>query len=716
MSDFPELVANMARRDPDSLDRLTSISQLTGADYLGQIARWLRETLGVFAVLIGELSGARVGVIEVHGFDSREPVDGVDNYELVVSPCQDLVDHAEPVYITHDAQSRFPDDIIFQQNDISSYAGLPLFGQDNRVIGLICVFDDRPMTEPLTVLQTLEWFSGRIANELVGLRSLRNVMGSVGWMAASPDELFWRMTKHLSSVLQVSTALVTEWSENDTFTVTALWHMGERLENYEGMIGKLCDTPSGALGERDQIFIRAGLREAFANMTIAHELSLESYLGVALRSRDGKVIGNISLAHTRCMDKQIPQSYVLPLYATRAAAELERKRGDQERLQMQQALLAKRKLESLGLMAGAIAHDFNNLLVSILGNSSLASDTLAVDDPARAHIDKVETAAVRAGEMVGRLLDYAGRKPEHTQPTSLSELVDEASQLIALSQHPRANVNYDLERGLPMTSVDPAQLQQVVVNLVLNGVEALQGEAGIVAVGTSLVELDDAASDGFICGKGLAAGPYLMLEVRDDGVGIDQERVDRIFDPFYTSKRSGRGLGLAAVRGFVTSHDGGLSIDTRPGRGTCVRVYLACSDATGESPEAEPKVTVHSLHSPVLVIDDEEVVRSVTVALLESSGHRAVACAGGEEALDRMRQGEAFSVALVDVSMPGLDGWETVDRLRQLDPALPVVIMSGYVRSDELAELAEKRQAMYLHKPFRRADVEHCLQRLATVD
>jgi PAS domain S-box-containing protein len=251
-----------------------------------------------------------------------------------------------------------------------------------------------------------------------------------------------------------------------------------------------------------------------------------------------------------------------------------------ERKQAEEALRQTQKLESLGVLAGGIAHDFNNLLTSILGNCSLSAMTLAGDSPVQAYLRQIEQASLRAADLTRQMLAYAGSARTARALVDMNLLLLGMKDLLTARGYPGVELGFELEPQLPGVLGDPDQLQQLVLNLATNGWEAI-GELGrgTVTLATGLRELDGSPQDGSGPGLPLPPGRYVLLEVRDTGCGMATDQLERIFDPFYTTKFIGRGLGLPAVLGIVRGLGGGIRVQSEPGRGSGVRVLLPAAAA-----------------------------------------------------------------------------------------------------------------------------------------
>jgi signal transduction histidine kinase/CheY-like chemotaxis protein len=416
------------------------------------------------------------------------------------------------------------------------------------------------------------------------------------------------------------------------------------------------------------------LRDALAG-ELRHHTELEAARQELTRHADELAIANARLTREK---------------ADREAAEEARRAIEAKVLEVQ-------KLESLGVLAGGIAHDFNNLLVAIMGNAGLALLDLPDDSPARSSIADVEVAGRRAGELARQMLAYSGRSRGKFEPVDLGELVNE---LLALLQVPIGR-GVDLRIHLPSSPLvvdgDAAQLRQVVMNLVINAADAVE-RAGTVTIRTQLLHATGEYLADVHPEAGLDPGPFASLEVADTGIGMEPTTRDRIFDPFFTTKDTGRGLGLAAVRGIVNAHGGAIRVYSELGRGTTFRILLPIS-ASIPIPVPEADADWHG-DGRALVVDDDPGVRRVASRMLGSFGLSVRAVESGQEALDALaEQSDAFDVVLLDLTMPAMDGPETFERIRQLRPSLPVVMMSGY-HEDELRPDLDARISGFIQKPF----------------
>jgi PAS domain S-box-containing protein len=373
-----------------------------------------------------------------------------------------------------------------------------------------------------------------------------------------------------------------------------------------------------------------------------------------------------------------------------------------ERKRFQERFQQTQKLESLGLLAGGIAHDFNNLLTGIIGNTSIMLDDIAPGNPMRASLQDVASAAGRASALTQQLLAYAGKGRFVVEPLDLSALVRETSNLIKTSIPMTVELRLQLPNDLPAIEGDASQIQQLVMNLVLNGAEAIgEDQTGVVAVTTGIQRVTDAYIQQILGGQEILAGNYVSLDVSDTGCGMNEATVARIFDPFFTTKFAGRGLGLAAATGIVRGHKGILKVHSVPGKGSSFRVLFPASEGQPISGRCDFDEKDLKGSGTILVIDDEEVVRRAARSALEHYGYTVILAENGKDGLELLNNLDyAVDLVVLDMTMPGMSGEETLDHLRAIRRALPVVLSSGYNEAEAMRTLTAKGLAGFVKKPY----------------
>ncbi len=374
-----------------------------------------------------------------------------------------------------------------------------------------------------------------------------------------------------------------------------------------------------------------------------------------------------------------------------------------ESRRLESKLVESAKLESLGILAGGIAHDFNNLLTGILGNASLARLELPPASLGQPMIDQIELAARRAADLCKQMLAYSGKGRFVIQRLDLNKLIEDTTHLLQISIAKNCVLRFNLAPGLPAVSADATQLRQVIMNLVINASEAIASRSGVLAVSTGVARVDEEYLRGFRPDASPAPGDYVFIEVSDNGCGMDADTLPKIFDPFFTTKFTGRGLGLAAVLGIVRGHKGGLKVYSEVGKGTTFKLFFpvatgAAQDSTPPFPSATPE---YRGAGPVLVVDDEETVRTVAARMLERLGFSVVLASDGREAMEKFRATPThFTFVLLDLTMPHLDGEETFRQMRLIRPGVRVILTSGFNRQEAVTRFTGKGLAGFIQKPF----------------
>ncbi len=378
-------------------------------------------------------------------------------------------------------------------------------------------------------------------------------------------------------------------------------------------------------------------------------------------------------------------------------------------------LLEAQKLESIGVLAGGIAHDFNNLLTMILGNAHLARADLPPDAPAQPALQQIEQATQRAAELTAQMLAYAGKGRFVSGPVEVTALVEANLRLLQAALPVGARLDLDLAGPLPAIEGDPTQLRQVLLVLVTNAGEALPGGKGTVTVRTGVEDLDRAYLLGTTLPPSLREGRYVYLEVADTGPGITPEVQARMFEPFYSTKFSGRGLGLAAALGITRSHHGSIRVESAPGRGTRMRVLLPVSPAPVRPRPGGGAAAAEVRPARVLIVDDEEDVLRLLRTFLERAGYEVDTAATGGDAVARVRaQPQAFAAVVLDLTMPGMTGDEALGEIRRVNPEVPVILTSGYSEEEVVRRCAGLAFSAFLPKPYLPAELIEEVRRATT--
>ncbi len=378
-------------------------------------------------------------------------------------------------------------------------------------------------------------------------------------------------------------------------------------------------------------------------------------------------------------------------------------REEQDKL-MQKHLEQTQRLESLGVLAGGIAHDFNNLLMAILGHADIALLKLPQLSSARENLENIKTTSLRAADLCKQILAYSGQGKVVEEELSINYLVHEMIQMIQTSISKNCHLDLKLDEQLPMMVGDYSQMQQILMNFVINASDAFDGSTGNITIATTSMQFSyNDFSDDFVI-KPPSPGNFVILEVSDNGPGMDKETLDRIFEPFFTTKFTGRGLGLSAVLGIVKSHNGGLRVNSTPDQGTTFTVFFPASTTNRtEDPAQMEKVETMNvqLASKVLLVDDEEMVLDVCKNLLEIVGAEVLTARDGIEAIEVYKENQNdIDLVILDLTMPKMDGKEAFRILRQLNPEAKIVLASGYAEETLVTQLGGEEPSGVLSKPY----------------
>lgn len=373
----------------------------------------------------------------------------------------------------------------------------------------------------------------------------------------------------------------------------------------------------------------------------------------------------------------------------------------------QETLLHAQKIESLGILAGGVAHDFNNLLVALMGQSSLALAKLPPDSASQIHLEKTIKVAEQATELTQQLLAYSGKGSFTMKAVNLNDLIHENSHLIDVAIPKTITLSLDLYDDLPDIEADLGQMQQIVMNLILNAVEAIPNHGTVwITTGMQKIEANDETFSQQL-DTPLTAGHYAYLRVADDGIGMNGETLTRLFDPFYTTKFTGRGLGLAAVLGIVRGHRGGILVSSNVGKGTVFHLLFPTAKTAVSTPQQPIPVTTPA-SSPasnknhlILLIDDEYHVREAVTDILEMEDIKVLSAANGQTGIDLyLKRKDEIDLILLDLSMPGLSGHETFVKLRKIDETVKVILSSGFSKEEVHQQFAGEDVADFLSKPY----------------
>lgn len=645
--------------------------------FFGWLTAQLAQRFQPDLVLVGDSVGAEhdeVQVLSARGRTSEVPA---FRYDLRGTPCAQLF-HRDGCVFEAGVADRFPDDHFLRENGIEAYAGIPLV-DDHRSLGLIALLFGRPLDagEVEAVQTELEVWRERATAELVRRRADRDVRDLVEIAEQTGAETCWSISEAVARMLGLRGAFVARATPEGRLFAPALVVGGER-------------RPDVALGDLElqavDAFAPDRAAERLPQFEAIRELGARAFWIRTIRDAEGEVVGAAGLLHHRPIHVDPGGRPTVQAFLARARAELLRERAEEQRRATEIRLWATQRRESLGLMAGGMAHDFNNLLVGVLGNAELLwSDTRS--ECAR----DIVQAAERAAELCRQMLAYAGRSPGQKTVVDLGASVRESVAMLRSSNPPGCRVELDLPDAPVFVEAIPAQLGQIVLNLVTNAREALPPEGGRVAIDLSR--------------RATEAGAVAALRVADDGRGMDEATRSRIFEPFFSTKETGHGLGLAAVDGIVRSFRGALRVTSEAGRGTTFEVELPLAatpeDSADDPWDEAPTPARDPACGRLLLVDDDALVRETLERILRREGFEVVVAESGADALRAAQAaGPAFDLLIVDLTMPDLDGPAALRGLRGLTDA-PALVVSGFGEHQTLKRFDGLGVRGVLSKPFR---------------
>lgn len=439
----------------------------------------------------------------------------------------------------------------------------------------------------------------------------------------------------------------------------------------------------------------------------------EGYSSVALVPIRNKehIIGLIQFNDRRTGCFNVDTVEQLEEIAAHLGAALMRKQAEEEKLAIEKQFLQAQKLESLGVLAGGIAHDFNNILAVIVGHCSLA--TLNPQSGGK-HIQVIEQAVERAAELCRQMLSYAGKAQVVESTVDVKILVDEMIKMLRTTINKNVLLTYEGAIGLPTIIGDASQIRQIVMNLIINAADAIGEVHGEIRVALQRLQLSGNPAEKDHQGVTIKPGWYVLLEVSDNGCGMTDETRQRIFEPFYTTKFTGRGLGMSAVLGIIKAHGGALQLVSALGAGTTFKVYLPVqsNEVLLEGAGNPDAVESWHGHGTILLVEDEVLISQVASELLGKLGFRVIVASNGREAIELFQKNKSdIDLVVTDLGMPVLDGYGLIRELKIIAPELPIIITSGFGDVDINARIVQSDIAGLISKPYNYSQLRDALKR-----
>lgn len=632
----------------------------TGDSFFRSLVGALASSTNVLCAFTAELAPgsscrARTISLWINGI-----IDNVE-YELGGTPCEEVYKGKVSFY-PDNVQELFPDDVWLKDIKARSYLGIPFFNSKGEVIGHLGVIDSNPFTDRRRIEPIVKLFAARAGAELERLKAEKEL-----------NQFKKTLDMTLDCVFMFDPESLAFFYVNQG----AMDQVGYSREELISM------TPLDLKIEYSEEDFRRIIEPLMKGEKASHTFETTH------RHKNGDLI-----------PVEVFMQYVsLPGEGGRFLAIV---RDIADRKRAEDALRHTQKLESLGILAGGIAHDFNNILVGILGNANMALEDLPSSSSAAECVEDVIMAAKQAADLAKQMLAYSGKGKVIIKPVNLTTLINEMGHLLEVSVSKRVSLKYNLEKDLPLIEGDPSQIRQVVMNLVINASEAIGEDEGEVVVKVEAVDADAEYLDRIEPGSELKEGVYVALEVVDNGCGMDQDTLERIFDPFYTTKFTGRGLGLAAVLGIVRGHGGALRVDSESGRGAVFKALFPADELLTEPLAEERRYGAKkAIGGVVLIVDDENTIRNVAKKMLSRAGYEVVTAVDGKEGVELFSQRpEEIDVVLLDMTMPRMDGVTAFMEIRKIRPDARVILSSGYNEHEAASRFAGKGLAGFIQKPY----------------
>jgi len=592
---------------------------------------------------------------------------------------------------------------------------------DDTIIGALVLEWSEPVAPSSLdmVIASVSPFLGRVVAELKR-KDLSHVIPALinpttPLPASDPNRVFHDIAKQARKITDANCVAIVyrvgEGSQQFRFLAidcgsANVDYLNDTLVDYFGI-------PCQNMIRNDVYLVTSGVVEKYPDRPLLKELEVDSYLGFGFRNTAGETIGHIAFLHNRPMRASVKDSEIIRVIASKAGQELQRYSLERDKAAMNKALRVRGKFESLGAMSGTIAHDFNNQLTGILGNTELAALELTEHHPAQVYLKEAEQIIWRARDVVKEVMSLAG----HSSDAPLEEVaIGEVISSVLSEFGPRmtdgVQVITDVSPTLPIVLSRRIQVFQIIANLMSNGLDALTAsDTQTLKVCAQLVDLPANARETCLTGRCETLPPRCVcMKFKDSGKGMDAETAERIFDPYFSTKGSSRGLGLSSVLGIAKRLGLGMTFQSEPGVGTIFHLYFAPLEVdavpdetapTDNSPAQTDKNAAQiSVKKVVLIVDDNDSVNGFVSKLFAHWGWEVLSAISGEDAVARAAETGPIDLAVVDMVMSGMNGIQTLDELRKSRPTLPAIIASGYSEDNVFNTLSQSENTQFLSKPF----------------
>jgi len=525
-------------------------------------------------------------------------------------------------------------------------------------------------------------------------------------VSLSGDDIYIRIIKACAAIFKTESALLGLLSDDDTIVTSAIMVNDEILPSQSY---KFKGTPCEKIVSTGYCYFREGVRKAYPAAEFLHKFAAEGYIGVCLKNRQDETIGMLGLFSKNPIDLPDHAREVLDMIASKATAAIEQERAEKAEKQLQARLAQAQKMEAIGVLAGGIAHDFNNVLAAIMGYTELAVEDAPPDSRAVNDLEKVLTAAHRAKDLVKQILAFSRQSSLDRTPVKIQPLVKESLKMLRASIPSTISITQDIDPLDGTVMADPTQIHQVIMNLCTNAYHAMENTGGELSVKVKTTPIDSLAPSDE---RQIPPGKYVELTVTDTGTGIGADIIDKIFEPYFTTKGTGKGsgMGLAIIHGIITSYGGAITVKSAIGQGTTFTVYLpVVEEVIRESGELKE---IPGGKGRILFVDDEELLMKMGREMLEMLGYTVTSRDSSKEALETfMAAPNLFDLVITDQTMPEMTGIDLARRMLQIRPDVPIILCTGYspLVDEESAKLIGIRE--FAIKPLTMASIAQLIRK-----
>jgi nitrogen-specific signal transduction histidine kinase/ActR/RegA family two-component response regulator len=383
-----------------------------------------------------------------------------------------------------------------------------------------------------------------------------------------------------------------------------------------------------------------------------------------------------------------------------------------EQKKLNERLRQAQKMQAIGTLAGGIAHDFNNIIATISGNVVLAKAEAPAGSTLQESLAEIQKATDRATFVVRQILKFSSARETKAEVIDPGQTVEEALRLLRATIPSTIEIESNFEHELPGILADTTDIHQIVLNLGINAKHAMHGQHGKIVVQVTVVDLDEETASSLLNVK---HGKFVRISFGDTGTGMDAETLNRVFEPFFTTKAPGEGtgLGLAVVYGIVESHHGAITVYSEVGKGTVFHIYFPAVEAAPKRVDRETRVDISGNGERILYVDDDEALVFLMNRMLKRLNYSVAAFQDSREALEAFRADPmGFDLVITDMSMPHLDGIEIVNALKEIRPDVPIVMVTGYIRPQDLEQTKNLGIAQLIQKPETAQEMSHVLHRI----